>query len=142
MPSIKQETALKGRRIEITLDHLPEADLSPNSRCHWSVYHRAVKAAQEEIGWMAKSAIQNHLIIYPGEWDKPMMKAQINYMFHLKDHRKRDLDNLLASCKAYQDGLIEAGVIFYDDAEHLSIGSVKAEVTGHEEMIITITEGE
>ncbi len=69
-----------------------------------------------------------------------MQKARISYEFHLKDHRKRDLDNLLASCKAYQDGLIEAGVIFYDDAEHLEIGQVKAVVTGKEEMIVRVEE--
>ncbi len=119
------------RICEITIDHLPDAALSPNSRCHWSVKGQAVNAAQDEIGWLSKA-----------DWhdDKPMMKARISYEFHLKDHRKRDLDNLIASMKAYQDGLIEAGVIFFDDAEHLEIGTVKAIVTGHEEIKITVEE--
>ena len=72
--------------------------------------------------------------------DKPMQRARISYEFHLKNQKPRDLDNLLASCKAYQDGLIEAGVIFYDDSKHLEIGSVKAIVTGSECMIVTVEE--
>jgi Holliday junction resolvase RusA-like endonuclease len=121
------------RTITIELPHLPPSELNPNNlrSSHWSVRHEATRIAKDEIGWLAKS-----------QWhdDKPMMKARISYEFHLKDHRKRDLDNLLSSCKAYQDGLIEAGVIFYDDAAHLEIGTVKAIVTGEEKTIIKITE--
>lgn len=100
------------RNLIIEIDHLPYQELSPNARHHWAVKARAVKASREEIGWLAK--VQWHD-------DEPMMKAQISYEFHT-DKRKRDLDNLLAMCKPWQDGLIDAGVIFYDDAEHLEIG--------------------
>jgi Holliday junction resolvase RusA-like endonuclease len=121
------------RIITIELPHLPPSELNPNNlrSSHWSVRHKETQIAKEEIGWLAKA-----------QWntDKPMMKARISYQFNLKDHRKRDLDNLLSSCKAYQDGLIEAGVIFYDDAAHLEIGTVKATVTGRELTIITIEE--
>jgi len=119
------------RKLVITLEHLPYRELSPNAREHWAVKNRAVRASKEEIGWLAK--IQWHD-------DKPMMKARISYEFHLKNKVKRDLDNLLASCKAYLDGLIEVGVIFYDDSQHLKIGSVKAIITGEESMIITLEE--
>ena len=107
----------KGRRLEITLEHLPPKELNPNNlrRQHWSVRHRATKDAKEEIGWLAKA-----------QWgdDEPMMKARISYMFHAKDRRKRDLDNLLAACKFIPDSLIEVGVLFNDDAEHLEIGRI------------------
>ncbi|MCK5236304.1 MAG: hypothetical protein KAR06_04885 [Deltaproteobacteria bacterium] len=105
------------RRIEITLEHLPPKELNPNNlrRQHWSVRYRATQEAKEEIGWLAKAQWRD---------DEPMMKARISYRFHAKDHRKRDLDNLLSACKAYQDGLIEVGVLFNDDAEHLEIGGV------------------
>jgi len=100
------------RTLVIEIDHLPYVELSPNARHHWVVKARAVKVSREEIGWLAKA-----------QWhdDEPMMKARISYEFHT-DKRKRDLDNLLASCKAWQDGLIDAGVIFYDDSEHLEMG--------------------
>ncbi len=37
-------------------------------------------------------------------------------------------------------GLIEAGVIFYDDSKHLEIGGVKAFEDDHEEIVITVEE--
>ncbi len=102
------------RRLEIILEHLPPRELNPNTKLHWAVKYKAIQEAKEEIGWLAKA-----------QWDgEPMMKARISYKFHAKDRRKRDLDNLLSACKAYQDGLIEVGVMFYDDAEHLEIGSI------------------
>ncbi|KKL44333.1 hypothetical protein LCGC14_2366730 [marine sediment metagenome] len=118
------------RRLEITIDHLPDKRLSPNSRVHWAVRYRATKEAKEEIGWLAKVGWGD---------SEPMMKARISYMFHAKVHRKRDLDNLLASCKAYQDGLIEVGVIFYDDADHLEIGSIEL-TQGQENKTVILVE--
>lgn len=119
------------RTLTIVVDHLPYRELSPNSREHWAVKARAVKASREEIGWLAK--IQWHD-------DKPILRARISYEFHVDDHRKRDLDNLLAMCKPWQDGLIDVGVIFYDDSAHLEIGSIKVVQGGTEQSIIEITE--
>lgn len=123
----------KKRRLEISIPHLPPKELNPNNlrRQHWSIRHRATNEAKDEIGWLAKA-----------QWhdDKPMMKARISYMFHAKDHRRRDLDNLLAACKAYQDGLIEVGVLFYDDAEHLEIGSVSLTTDDRDMTFIMIQE--
>jgi Holliday junction resolvase RusA-like endonuclease len=122
-----------GRRLTITVGHLPPPELNPNNlrREHWTIRYRATKEAQEEIGWLAKV-----------DWrdDKPMMKARISYQFHVKDHRRRDLDNLLSACKAYQDGLIEVGVLFYDDAAHLEIGSVKMIQNTEEKTVLEIEE--
>ena len=39
-------------KIEIKIKHLPYPELSPNSRVHWAVKARAVKASREEIGWL------------------------------------------------------------------------------------------
>lgn len=121
------------RKLEIVLDHLPDKRLNPNNlrRQHWSVRHKATQEAKEEIGWLAKA-----------QWhdEKPMMKARISYMFHAKDHRKRDLDNLLASCKFIPDSLIDVGVIFYDDAQHLEIGSVSLTTDTEDKTYITIEE--
>ncbi len=119
------------RNLKVILDHLPYSELNPNSRLHWAVKARAVKASREEIGWLAK--VQWHD-------DKPMMRARISYEFHTKDKRRRDLDNLLSSAKAWQDGLIDVGVIFYDDADHLEIGSVKVVPDNTERTIVTVEE--
>ena len=69
-----------------------------------------------------------------------MMKARISYEFLLKDQRTRDIDNLLAACKPFCDGLIDAGVIFYDDAKHLEYGEVKATYTDRNQTTIIVEE--
>ena len=119
------------RQLVITIPHLPYPELNPNSRVFWADKARVVKIAKDEIGWLAKA-----------QWhdEKPMMKARISYAFFTKDHRRRDLDNLLSACKAYQDGLIEVGVLFYDDAKHLEIGSVTLTTDVEDRTIVTVEE--
>ena len=119
------------RSIRIEIDHLPFRELNPNSREHWAVKARAVRASREEIGWLAK--VQWHD-------DKPMVKARISYQFHTKDKRHRDMDNLLSSAKAWQDGLIDAGVIFYDDSQHLEIGQCNVMQGDTEQSIVIVDE--
>ena len=123
---------MKERRLIITISHLPYPELNPNSRVHWAVKARAIKVSREEIGWLAKS-----------QWhdEKPMIKARVSYDFHTKDKRHRDLDNLLAMTKPWQDGLIDGGVIFYDDAHHLEIGDIKLIQSDADQTIISIEEG-
>jgi len=90
------------------------------------------KIARDEVAWMAKE-----------QWhdDKPMMKARISYEFLIKDRRKHDVDNLLAACmKTAADGLIDAGVIFYDDMKHLEYGLVRAIYDSKDETTILIEE--
>ena len=125
------ELAISPRRLAIFISHLPYPELSPNSRIHWAVKARAVRASREEVGWLAKAQWRDQ---------KPMMRARISYEFRVADNRKRDFDNLLSSCKAFQDGLIDAGVIFYDDARHLEIGQVKVVQSNAEQTIITVEE--
>lgn len=121
------------RSITIIIPHLPYAELNPNNlrSSHWTVRSQWSKIAREEVGWLCKA-----------QWhdDEPMMKAHISYEFLLKDKRTRDVDNLLAACKPFTDGLIDAGVIFYDDAKHLEYGQVKATYTDKEQTIIRVEE--
>ena len=121
------------RSITIILDHLPPPSLSPNRlrTLHWTERSDLMRTAREEVGWLAKS-----------QWkeEKPMMRARISYEFLIKDRRKRDVDNLLAACKPFTDGLIDAGVIFYDDMAHLEYGLTRAVYDFKDETIITVEE--
>ena len=119
------------RQLIIRISHLPYPELSPNSRVHWAVKARAVKAAREEMGWLAKS-----------QWhdEKPMMKAKISYEFGVCNSRRRDMDNLVASCKSFVDGLIDAGVLFYDDSNHLTFERMDLLRTDREYTKITLIE--
>ncbi len=119
------------RTLTITIEHLPSPELSPNSRQHWAVKSRAVRAAREEVGWLAKAQWQDQ---------KPMMKAQITYHFSVDNYIRRDMDNLIASCKAFQDGLVDAGVIFYDDAAHISLGVCSLTIDCEDKTVIEIVE--
>lgn len=121
------------RKIQIELEHLPYPELNPNSRVHWAVKARGIKASREEIGWLAK--VQWHD-------NEPMVRARISYEFYTKNKRHRDLDNLLAMCKPWQDGLIDVGVISYDDAQHLEIGSIRLEQGDEDKTIVIVEESE
>ncbi len=39
------------RKLQVEIEHLPYTELNPNSREHFMVKARAVKASREEIGW-------------------------------------------------------------------------------------------
>ena len=99
------------RRFIITIDGFPPREASPNARVHYMKLY-AVKKEQKEL--------MTGLILAKGIPDKPMDKAHLTITFESKDKRRRDLDNLLASCKAYIDALVP-DVIVDDNAESLSI---------------------
>lgn len=130
---LKVASECGGRSLTLSVPHLPPAELNPNNlrRLHWSVRSRESEVARSEVGWLAK--VQWHD-------DKPMEKARISYTFHLRGNRQHDLDNLLGACKAYQDGLIDANVIVFDDSKHLEIGGVRAVQDDHEETILRVEE--
>jgi len=75
----------------------PDRVMSPNSRAHWSRRAKAVKAARSLAYWTA----------HVGMDDAPDMFA-LRITFHPPDNRARDIDNMLASCKAYLDGIADA----------------------------------
>ncbi len=119
------------RTLRIEVDHLPSQDLSPNARVHWTKRHTATRIGREEVGWLAAV-----------EWQgkDTIMQARISYEFTTRVDRNRDQDNLIAACKPWQDGLIDAGVIFYDDAKHLRLGSVSISKGDHDKTVIIVEE--
>lgn len=120
--------------LKIVLDHLPDSQLSPNSRGHWSAKHRASQEAVEEV---------IALVRQQGWFRSPLYTATIGIEFHAPDERRRDFDNLLAASKPWIDGLVRAGVLVDDDAGHvrykLSYTSGGSETSG---TVITIEERE
>lgn len=66
-----------------------------------------VKDWQESAAWQLRSSQS-----YPG-------KVRLGYVFFVKDNRRRDLDNMIATVN---DALVKAGIIEDDDWKHLSIG--------------------
>lgn len=84
----------------------PDSALSPNSRPHHFTLARAKKKAKHDAFMLAKEALGRATL------EKPL-KAVVT--FCPPDERKRDLDNMIASFKAAQDGIALA--IGVDDSE-------------------------
>ncbi len=119
------------RNLKIIIPHMPFRELSPNSRVHWAVRARAVRAQREEVGWLAKSQWQSQ---------DPMKHARIIYEFMVKDKRHRDFDNLITACKSFQDGLVDAGVLVSDDSKHLELGQCNVMQSDAEQTVIKLKE--
>jgi crossover junction endodeoxyribonuclease RusA len=81
---------------------VPPRQLSPNARCHFMAKAKITKQARATAAAMALSALGTRPL-----WKRATVKA----VWHFPDARRRDHDNLMASCKAYFDGLRDAGII-------------------------------
>jgi crossover junction endodeoxyribonuclease RusA len=77
----------------------PYRKLHPNSRPHWRDKAKATKAAREFAHWTAKQA---KLVIAPGTL------VRVRPVFVPPTYHARDVDGLLASLKAYLDGIADA----------------------------------
>lgn len=78
----------------------PAHELSPNARPHHMALHRFKKAARTEAHWATR-------IVRPFAWgcDGPF---DVHIRAYPPVQRDRDADNLVASCKAYLDGIADA----------------------------------
>ena len=93
---------VRGMRLRIELCW-PARELSPNSRAHFMKAARAKKAAKIEAGWATQVAIQNNR-----DWQPKGETVAVHIIAHPKPTGPRpDADNLVASCKAFIDGIAE-----------------------------------
>lgn len=83
--------------IDITLPWPPKA-LSPNARVHWSVLAKTKKQYRADCFMQAR--------IQGAKAMQGPLKVEITFV--PPDRRGRDMDNMLASCKAGLDGLADA----------------------------------
>lgn len=90
----------------------PDKGLSPNARLHWSRKSRLVKSART-AAWGAlleKFGASPHL--------PAGARISLEMMFCPPDRRRRDLDNIIASMKAANDGIADA--LGIDDSKFIS----------------------
>jgi Holliday junction resolvase RusA-like endonuclease len=97
--------------MKIELDRLPDSNLSPNKRLHYMELYKAKESAKLDAML---------LVLLQGKPSRPYERAHITITWVAKDKRRRDMDNLLASMKAYIDGLVAVGLLLDDDALHVS----------------------
>ena len=74
------------------LCHLPDRDLNPNKRLHHMALYQAKLVAKEELYLR---------VLEQGRPRAALPKAHITITWVAKDKRRRDIDNLFASMKAY-----------------------------------------
>ena len=84
----------------------PTSDLSPNARGHWAIKARAKKTYRAACAAQARSQGMTRL-------DADRLHLKITFI--PPNRRARDLDNMLASCKAGLDGLCD--VLGVDDSK-------------------------
>ena len=114
----------------IHLGHLPDPDLSPNKRLHYMALYKAKLLAKKEMYLR---------VLEQGRPRTLMPKANIAITWIGKDRRRRDIDNLFASMKAYIDGLVFAEVIADDSADCVSY-TLRYERGDKDDTIIEIVE--
>jgi len=103
------------RKMIIELGHLPDPDLNPNKRLHYMKLASAKRLAKDEA-----MALVYEQVGMKGRPETPYESAHITITFVAANKRRRDIDNLLASCKSSIDGIVAAGVIADDSAMHVS----------------------
>lgn len=85
--------------------------------------------SQRHKAW-EQSALQQLKSAFQGQADGKVSAA---YHFYVKDNRKRDLDNMIASVN---DVLVKAGLLSDDSWQCLSIGGAEAEVDSKDPRVV------
>lgn len=99
---------------------------SPNARVHWATKARDAKTAKT----MAAALTRLETKTKP-QW----LSARLQWTFHPKTAHALDLDNCIASCKAYQDGIALA--LGIDDSLFDTSYEIKEPVKGGK-VVVTI----
>lgn len=89
--------------------HLPIPPLAvrPNSRTHWRVKAKHTKACRALSNALCKEALAGRR---SPMWGKAVMHVEARF----KTWKSMDPGNLMASLKAYEDGIQDAGIVSND----------------------------
>lgn len=108
----------------------PDRDLSPNARVHWARKAKKVKASRwVAFGRTTFGSIGSILVPAPNG-------LSVAYTFHPGTNRRRDLDNLIASTKAYTDGIAQALAV---DDSTFRLSYKMGELTKPAKVLVEIT---
>ena len=118
------------RKMRIELGSLPNSLLNPNKRLHHMKLNKEKAEAKDDAIALVKEQ---------GSPATPYEKAHITITWVAKDKRRRDVENLFASMKAYIDGLVVSGLLIDDDWMHVSY-TLKYERGAKDNTIIDVEE--
>ena len=105
------------QRITIALS-LPTPPMMKHvhAKGHWRARYAATHPARRGAYLCAVAALGRS---EPPRWKR----ARFVYNFYWGDARSRDPSNALAACKAYQDGLADAGIVEDDRGVFPAVGA-------------------
>lgn len=107
----------------------PDRLLHPNARPHWATKAKAVKTARVTAGWAVMAETGGKRFASD--------RAKVRVEFAPPDNRRRDLDGMIASHKAAQDGIADA--LGVDDSKFEITYSISSPIKGGA-VIVTISE--
>jgi crossover junction endodeoxyribonuclease RusA len=81
--------------------------LTANQRMHWRAKARVTKDVRQVASLLGRKAPRTEMLV-------------VTLHYRPRDRRRRDRHNLWPTVKALVDGLVDAGIVPDDDAEHLS----------------------
>ena len=110
-----------GRKMRIEVSQLPPFSSSPNWRGYWPERHKAGKAYHDAVFYCCVDARNRG---YREGMSFPFTQASLNLTFVFPEQRRRDRDNCLSSFKPGLDAIVDSGLIWDDDSEHLQLGKV------------------
>ncbi len=120
-------TRWRDKLIKITMALDPK--LTAQNRGHWSTYRKNIKATRETARLLAGQPP-----------NKPIKgRAIVDYLFFVPDRKHRDEANMIHSCKAMIDGVVDSKMIQGDHWEALSTGGVAIIVGGFEVVTVQLT---
>ncbi len=114
--------------VTLTLP-VPSPMLSPNARPHYMAKAKVTKQHRQAAALVAMGALNRN--------EPRWKRASVQLAWTFPDKRKRDQDNLLARCKAYFDGLRDAGLI--DDDSGLTHLPMTIEKGDEAKLVMTVT---
>lgn len=88
----------------VVIPGTPDSGLSPNARCHFRVKAKLIHQAR----YLAKmAALEQHGRV------KPLRAPVILHATIAWESRRKfmDVTNAIASCKSYEDGIVDAGLM-------------------------------
>lgn len=127
-------------KLVIEIPGLPPVVCSPNYRAHlhWGAKYRAASDYGATVFYAAVDA--RNRSGSPETW-KNLDNAHVSVTFVLANHRRRDLDNLIASMKSGIDSLVRCGILKDDSAGHVTM-TYKAEFGDEAMTVIEIEEAQ
>jgi crossover junction endodeoxyribonuclease RusA len=108
----------------------PDRNLNPNARIHRLVKAEATRAARDLAKFTTKQKYD------PAVFDGFLICKRY---FHPPDRRHRDIDNMGAMCKAYQDGIFDA--LELDDKMVIATYNIRLEPKGEGSVTIVVAPG-